>query len=169
MVMREAKSVQRMPKAKLLGASMDFAEPHGHVGRQHRRCAILRRATNRRSAHVSSEKAMETPWLLAACLELRGIRRTAFSSSHGRSGLSVANDSGAFGIADQRAAWSCAKRNPFSECRRRSCGELPWISRSRMAMSAASIADAISAEIESPKRPCGFEEPESPLAAWTVI
>jgi hypothetical protein len=33
MVMREAKSVQRMPVAKLLGASMDFAEPHGHDGR----------------------------------------------------------------------------------------------------------------------------------------
>ena len=34
-VMREAKSVQRMPEAKLLGASMDLAEPHGRVGRQH--------------------------------------------------------------------------------------------------------------------------------------
>jgi len=43
MVMREAKSVQRMPEAKLLGASMDFAEPHGHDGRQHRRCAELER------------------------------------------------------------------------------------------------------------------------------
>jgi len=31
MVMREAKSVRRMPEAELLGASMDFAEPHGHV------------------------------------------------------------------------------------------------------------------------------------------
>jgi hypothetical protein len=38
-----------------------------------------------------------------------------------------------------------------------------------MAMSAASIADAISAEIESPKRPCGFEEPDGSLAVpWTV-
>ena len=33
MVMREAKPVQRMPEAKLLGASMGFAEPHGHGGR----------------------------------------------------------------------------------------------------------------------------------------
>ena len=33
MVMRGAKPVQRMPEAKLLGASMGFAEPHGHVGR----------------------------------------------------------------------------------------------------------------------------------------
>jgi len=39
MVMREAKSVQRMPVAQLLGASKDFAEPHGHDGRQRRRCA----------------------------------------------------------------------------------------------------------------------------------
>jgi hypothetical protein len=39
MVMREAQPVQRMPKAKLLGASMGCAEPHGRVGRQHRRCA----------------------------------------------------------------------------------------------------------------------------------
>ena len=23
-----------------MGASMGFAEPHGHVGRQHRRCAV---------------------------------------------------------------------------------------------------------------------------------
>jgi hypothetical protein len=29
---------------------------------------------NRRSGHVGSEKAMETPWLFAASLELRGIR-----------------------------------------------------------------------------------------------
>jgi len=34
MVMREAKPVQRMPEATLLGASMGFAEPHGHVGRR---------------------------------------------------------------------------------------------------------------------------------------
>jgi hypothetical protein len=33
MVMRGAKPVQRMPEAKLLGASMGFAEPHGHGGR----------------------------------------------------------------------------------------------------------------------------------------
>jgi hypothetical protein len=39
MLMREAKSVQRTPEAKLLGASRDFAEPHGHDGRQHRRRA----------------------------------------------------------------------------------------------------------------------------------
>jgi hypothetical protein len=32
MVMRAAKPVQRMPQAKLLGAAMGFAEPHGHVG-----------------------------------------------------------------------------------------------------------------------------------------
>jgi hypothetical protein len=38
MVMRAAKPVQRIPEAKLLGAAMGFAEPHGHVGRQHRRC-----------------------------------------------------------------------------------------------------------------------------------
>ena len=38
MVMRGGKPVQRMPVAKLLGASMGFPEPHGHVGRQHRRC-----------------------------------------------------------------------------------------------------------------------------------
>jgi hypothetical protein len=40
MVMREAKPVQRMPEAKRLGASKGFAEPHGHVGRQPRRCAV---------------------------------------------------------------------------------------------------------------------------------
>jgi hypothetical protein len=34
-----SKPVQRIPEAKLLGASKGFAEPHGHVGRQHRRCA----------------------------------------------------------------------------------------------------------------------------------
>ena len=45
-------------------------------------------------------------------------------------------------IADKRPAWSCAKRNPFSEDRWRSYWELPWVSRSRMAMTAASIADA---------------------------
>jgi hypothetical protein len=39
MVMRAAKPLQRMPVAKLLGASTGFAEPHGHVGRQHRRYA----------------------------------------------------------------------------------------------------------------------------------
>jgi hypothetical protein len=33
MVMRGPKPVQRMPEAKLLGASMGFAEPHGHGGR----------------------------------------------------------------------------------------------------------------------------------------
>jgi len=33
MVMRGAKPVQRMPEAKHLGASMGFAEPHGHGGR----------------------------------------------------------------------------------------------------------------------------------------
>jgi hypothetical protein len=33
MVMRGAKPVQRTPQAKLLGASMGFAEPHGHGGR----------------------------------------------------------------------------------------------------------------------------------------
>jgi hypothetical protein len=38
MIMREAKPVQRMPEAKLLGASKGLGEPHGHVGRQHRRC-----------------------------------------------------------------------------------------------------------------------------------
>jgi len=37
MVMREAQTVQRTPEAKLLGASMGCAEPHGHVGRQYRR------------------------------------------------------------------------------------------------------------------------------------
>ena len=41
MDMREAKSVQRMPEAKLLGASMDLAEPHGRAGRQHGRCDQL--------------------------------------------------------------------------------------------------------------------------------
>jgi hypothetical protein len=39
MVMRAAQPVQRMPEAKLLGASKGCAEPHGHVGRQHRRYA----------------------------------------------------------------------------------------------------------------------------------
>jgi len=33
MVMRGAKPVQRIPEAKHLGASMGFAEPHGHGGR----------------------------------------------------------------------------------------------------------------------------------------
>ena len=33
MVMRGAKPVLRMPEAKLLGASMGFAEPHDHGGR----------------------------------------------------------------------------------------------------------------------------------------
>jgi hypothetical protein len=42
MVMRGAKPVERMPPAKLLGASMGFAEPHGHVGRQQRRCVAER-------------------------------------------------------------------------------------------------------------------------------
>ena len=46
-------------------------------------------------------------------------------------------------IADQRLAWSCAKRNRFNECRRRSDWEHLSVSRSRMAMSAASIADAV--------------------------
>jgi hypothetical protein len=41
MVMRAAQPVQRMPEAKLRGASMGCAEPHGHAGRQHRRCAFL--------------------------------------------------------------------------------------------------------------------------------
>jgi hypothetical protein len=52
------------------------------------------------------------------------------------------NMTGAFRIADGRLAWSCAQQNPFSECRRRSFWELPWVLRSRKAMSAASIADA---------------------------
>jgi hypothetical protein len=39
MGMREAQPVQRIPEAKLLGASKGCAKPHGHVGRQHRRCA----------------------------------------------------------------------------------------------------------------------------------
>jgi hypothetical protein len=44
--------------------------------------------------------------------------------------------------ADNRPAWSCAKRNPFSECRGRSYWELPRVSRSRMATSVGSIAGA---------------------------
>src|SRR5436190_13895959 len=45
-------------------------------------------------------------------------------------------------MADERPAWSGAKQNPFSECRRRSCWELPRVLRSRMAMPDASITDA---------------------------
>jgi hypothetical protein len=141
--MREAKSVQRMPEAKLRGASMDFVEPHGPVGRQHCRCDP--------GGDLIAEAAM---WLRRTGKPLgRSLDRSAsvfadrFFSTTRPLRLRMATDAGAFRIADQRSAWSCAKRNPFSECRWRSCWELPWISRSRMAMSVASIADAISAEI----------------------
>jgi hypothetical protein len=40
-------------------------------------------------------------------------------------------------LSSQRPAWSCAEQNPFSECRRRSSWEPPWVLRSRMAMPAA--------------------------------
>jgi hypothetical protein len=47
MVMREAKTrsanaERLMVPGKVRGASMGFAEPHGHVGRQHRRCGLGR-------------------------------------------------------------------------------------------------------------------------------
>jgi hypothetical protein len=45
MVMRDAKPVQRMPEAKLLGASMGFAEPLGHGGRDPR--SVLARVVGR--------------------------------------------------------------------------------------------------------------------------
>jgi hypothetical protein len=46
-----------------------------------------------------------------------------------------------------RPTWSCAKQKLCSECRQAfwsqgKSEELPWVLRSRMAMSAASIADA---------------------------
>ena len=61
--------------------------------------------------------------------------------------LRVASELRAFRVADQRPAWSCATQNPFSERRQVSwrqgkSEELPWVLRSRMALSAASIADA---------------------------
>jgi hypothetical protein len=59
----------------------------------------------------------------------------------------VVSTDGASVIADQRAAWSCAQENSFSERRpdteaSEHSEELPGVFRSRMAMSPASIADA---------------------------
>jgi hypothetical protein len=67
--------------------------------------------------------------------------------------LKVVNCDAHAGIADQRPVWSCAEQNPFSECRedswcRGKSEELLRVLRSRMAISAASIADARVASAE---------------------
>ena len=101
--------------------------------------------------------------LTSMAADVERIARTPRDSDRAQTPQAIATsrhnkDACAYRIADQRPAWSCAKQNPFSECRRRSCWELPRILRSRMAMTAASVADVPVGRPEGrPLRPSSTE------------
>jgi hypothetical protein len=93
--------------------------------------------------------------------------RTRFSHPHGRFGWEWPPAIAHSWIADRRPAWSCAQGDPFIECRlvpeaSKTAWELPWVERSRMAMPAASIADALWYR----RRPSGLREARIADRPW---